>query len=71
MWEAFFWTLAGNYKKFTSTRFFKMMIRDKDLFKQSVDRILALDIERIVLPHGELVLENPKEKLRLAFQWLK
>jgi len=45
-------------------------VRDRAAARRQVDRMLAWDIERIVLAHGDLVERNGREVLREAYAWL-
>lgn len=46
------------------------MIRDRALARRQVDRILAWDIERIVLSHGPPVERDGRAAVRRAYAWL-
>lgn len=48
----------------------RLMVRDRRLARRQVDRILAWDIERIVLAHGALVESGGREVVRRAYAWL-
>ncbi len=48
----------------------RLMIRDRGLARRQVDRILAWDIDRIVLGHGTLVGGDGQEIVRRAYAWL-
>lgn len=58
--------MFGAYKRFAMSRFFRRFIRDEQEFKSSLKSILDLDIERIIIPHGEDITEFANEKLRTA-----
>lgn len=47
-----------------------IMIRDRESARAQLDRMLAWDIERIVLAHGEMVESDGREVLRKAYAWL-
>jgi hypothetical protein len=47
-----------------------LMIRDRRGAREQVDRMLAWDIDRIVLAHGELIETGGREVLRRAYAWL-
>jgi len=47
-----------------------LMMRDRKRAREQVDRMLAWDIERIVLSHGALVERDGREVLRRAYAWL-
>jgi len=46
------------------------MIRDRGLARRQVDRILAWDIDKAVLSHGEMLHRGGAEALRNAYAWL-
>lgn len=48
----------------------RLMIRDRGLARRQVDRILAWDIDKIVLAHGDLVEGGGRETVRRAYAWL-
>jgi hypothetical protein len=48
----------------------RLMIRDRSLARRQVDRILAWDIEKIVLAHGRVVERDGREVVRRAYAWL-
>jgi hypothetical protein len=45
-------------------------VRDRRAARKQVDRMLAWDIERIVLAHGDLVESGGHEALRAAYAWV-
>ncbi len=55
--------IMGIHKKFAVSRFFKLFIKDKKLFNQSVDKILKWDFDHIVMSHGEIVPADGKQKV--------
>jgi hypothetical protein len=48
----------------------RLMIRDRVVARRQVERILAWDIDRIVLAHGTLVDRDGREVVRRAYAWL-
>ena len=48
----------------------RFMIRDRRLARRQVDRILAWDIDKIVLAHGPVVERDGREVVRHAYAWL-
>lgn len=48
----------------------RLMIRERSLARRQVDRVLAWDIDRIVLAHGALVESDGRETVRRAYAWL-
>lgn len=52
------------------TRALRLAVRDRAAARRSLDRILAWEIERIVIGHGEMVESGGREALRSAYAWL-
>lgn len=48
----------------------RIMVRNRELARRQVERILAWDIEGIVLGHGPLVPRGGREVVRRAYAWL-
>jgi hypothetical protein len=51
-------------------RLIKIMFRDLELARESIERIFSWDFERVILCHGEVVETGGREKLRPCFDWL-
>ncbi|MGZ3690527.1 MAG: DUF4336 domain-containing protein [Pseudobdellovibrio sp.] len=66
--KTFFFKLVGTFNKPASSRLMKWLTKDKRLLKQSLEKILTLDFEKIVMAHGDIITENAKEILTRAFQ---
>ncbi len=60
--------LFGTYKRFAISQFFLKFVKDKKAFKNSIDKILSLDFQEILIPHGENVTKNAKDKLVAALR---
>jgi len=56
--------------RFTPSRILKMGIRDKALAKQSIERILEWDFDRVIVSHGDVLERGGKEALRAGFAYL-
>ncbi|HEU4538692.1 MAG TPA: DUF4336 domain-containing protein [Polyangiaceae bacterium] len=48
----------------------RVMIRDRRGAREQIDRMLAWNVERIVLSHGPLIESGGHEVLRRAYEWL-
>ena len=48
----------------------RVLIRDRAAAREQVDRMLAWEIDRIVLSHGGLIQRDGREALRRAYAWL-
>lgn len=70
-----FFALAGIRGWPGNCRLFRMLIRNRNQFEQSIRAILALDFERLVVAHGDPVEEDAKEvftsAVKRAFPWMK
>jgi hypothetical protein len=62
--------LMGARNHFGPTRFVRLLIRDRDAARKSLDRILAWDFERVTVTHGEIVEARGKAALRHTYAWL-
>jgi len=56
--------------RFGPTRFVRLVIRDHDAARKSLDRILGWDFERVTVTHGEVLEAGGKAALREAYAWL-
>lgn len=63
-----FFNLFGTYRKFAVSRLYKTMIKDKAAFCASMQKIMALEFENILLPHGDHIIGMAKEKLTQALK---
>ena len=62
--------LLGVYENLTMSRTIKFLIRDKSALTRSVKLLLALDVQRIVVSHDQIIEIDAKQKLEQAFRWL-
>jgi len=62
--------LVGGYGRFGPTRMDKILIRDRSAARQSFERILAWDFDRVVIAHGEVLEAGGPAALRAAYDWL-
>jgi hypothetical protein len=60
--------IFGTYKRFGPSRLFRLMIRDKKLFSESLATILNLPFDRLSLAHGDIVQRNARQLARDAAQ---
>ena len=52
------------------SRLFRSTIRDRAAARASIDRILAWDFDRILLPHGRIVESGGHPLFQEAYSWL-
>jgi uncharacterized protein DUF4336 len=51
-------------------RFLRLVYRDRPAARRSIDRLLQLDFDRIVLAHGRVLERGGRAAVREAFRWL-
>ena len=61
----------ASYGKVACSRLFRAFIKDRKAFRQSVEEVLSWDFERVIVGHGENVMQDGKQVLRQAFRWLR
>jgi hypothetical protein len=59
--------LAGMHHGVKASRLFKLMIKDRTAFSQSLRRILELPLHRVLLAHGSFLEHNARNALQQAF----
>ena len=62
--------LVGGYGRFGPTRLDPILIRDRPAARQSFERILAWDFDRVVIAHGEVLEAGGPDALRVGYDWL-
>jgi hypothetical protein len=60
----------GILGKLSSSKSFRLSMKDREAVLQSLDRILAWDFDRVILSHGAIVEREGKAAFRRAFAWL-
>jgi len=60
--------LYGCYGRATPSRLFIYIIRNKESFSKTLERILQWDFERIIVGHGDIIENDAKEILRTAYE---
>jgi hypothetical protein len=65
-----FFKANGVLGQFGPSRMFRLMIRDRDAARRSLDAMLAWDFDRIVVTHGAILQEKGHRVLRDAYQWI-
>lgn len=62
---------SGGLGRPAQTRVLRAAIRDRPAARASIDRILDLDFDRIVMAHGAVIETGGREALRDATAWLR
>lgn len=63
--------LLGVRGKLGMSRTMKLMIKDKQALARSVQPLLALPVQRVVVAHDQVIDEQAAQKLGQAFAWLQ
>jgi len=62
--------LLRSYGRFGPSKLDPLLIRDRVAARQSLERILAWDFDRVVVAHGEVLESGGREALREGYRWL-
>jgi hypothetical protein len=62
--------LIGSYGRFGPSRLDPLLIRDRRAARQSLERILVWDFDRIVIAHGDVLRSGGSAALRSGYAWL-
>ena len=60
----------GSYQTLKPTWLEKIAVRDKPKLKQSIERVLSWDFQRIIMAHGQIINSDAKQQLTAGYQWL-
>ena len=63
--------LLGVYDRLRMSLTMKLMTKDKEALRRSIEPLLLLPVQRVVLAHDQIVHDQPTKKLREAFEWLR
>jgi len=67
LWSKIFFKLNGSFNKFGPSRLMKAMISDPEALGSSVEKMLAFDLKRIIVSHGDIIQSNPRMAMKQAF----
>jgi len=59
-----------SYDRFGPSRLDPLLIRDRPAARESLERILAWDFDRVVVAHGQVLESGGREALRGGYAWL-
>lgn len=62
--------LLRSYGRFGPSTLDPLLIRDREAARQSLERILSWDFDRVVVAHGDVVEGGGREALREGYAWL-
>jgi hypothetical protein len=61
---------SRSYGSFGPSKLDPWLIRDRDAARQSLERILTWDFDRVVVAHGDVLESGGHEALRTGYAWL-
>lgn len=70
LWERLFLSMNGVHGKIGPSRLFRSCIKDKKAFRESLDRVLACDFNRVIVGHGRNIESGGKGVLENAYSFL-
>jgi hypothetical protein len=62
--------LLRSYGHFGPSKLDPLLIRDRQLARHSLERILAWDFDRVVVAHGDILERGGRDALREGYSWL-
>jgi hypothetical protein len=62
--------LLRSYGRFGPSKLDPLLIRDRRAARQSLERILGWDFDRVVVAHGDVLESGGREALREGYSWL-
>jgi len=62
--------LLRSYGRFGPTALDPWLIRDRGAARESLERILAWDFDRVIVAHGDVLETGGREALRTGYAWL-
>jgi len=65
-WTGLFLRVAGAYGRLAVSRLMRSLLKDRSGLRDSVDRMLAWDFNRIIVTHGQNIESNAKQLFREA-----
>ena len=63
--------LLGVYDRLGMSLTMKLMTKDEQALRRSIEPLLLLPVQRIVLAHDQVIEEQPALRLKEAFEWLR
>ncbi|NES18455.1 MAG: DUF4336 domain-containing protein [Symploca sp. SIO3E6] len=61
--------LFGGYQQLRPSFLEKIATPDKEQVKQSIQRILSWDFERVIMAHGSILEQDAKQQFKLGYEW--
>lgn len=61
--------IMGSYQKLQPSWLERIATQEKQTVKQSIERVLRWDFERVIMAHGSIVEHNAKARLTEGYEW--
>jgi len=65
-----FMRVNAAWQRFTPSRLFKSFIKDRNVLRGDVERILEWDFDRVIVAHGDVLEHGGPEELRAAYAFI-
>lgn len=59
-----FFRFAGTHEKLAVSKLFKGLIKDRGAFRDSLEAVLELPLERVIMAHGLVLADDARERFR-------
>lgn len=69
-WTRTFMRINDAYGHFGPSRVFRTLLKDKAALRRSLDQILALEPDRVVVAHGDVLEREGTETIRERYAWV-
>jgi hypothetical protein len=63
--------IGGCHGRLASSRVLRLFVKDRTAARASVERLLALPFETLVVAHGDIIEQGARSQLEQALAWLK
>jgi hypothetical protein len=70
-WAHLMLFIGGCHGRLATSRVLRLFVRDRTAARASVERLLALPFETLVVAHGDIIEQGARSQLEQALAWLK
>ncbi len=64
------WRMLGSYQRFGPSRLEKWSVKDRPALRESVERVLSWDFDRVTVAHGDVLESGGKDRVRDGWEWV-
>lgn len=69
-WAMLAFRLNDMWQRFGPSRILRLLIRDRDALRNSLDQVLRWDFDRVIIAHGDILETGGHQALRGAYDFL-